>query len=339
MSSLIGREREIASALDLFKTAVTTPVPRVLLVEGPSGIGKSAVMAELAGRLQQQGALVVGTAAFRIQATVPYASLSRMLSQIANALGPDSTRYFAADGAGHDPAIALSTALEGILLDRPVALLLDDAQWADEETLSALDAIVPQFASSPLLLVLARRSDEMASDVPLAVDETIGLGTLDARRARELVEQSLPHAETAVIDRIIEHSGGVPLDLTALAEAAAENDAHNAGDVERSTRSLIARRIQGLSSGFRTFLQIVSLLPEPIEYDLLARLWTNSTELGEYIAQSAAQYLVQEGATLRFRHALVGEAVLETIPIKIPLHRRSSKRFPERIDCESKTAY
>lgn len=322
MSSLIGREREIATGLDLFQTAVTTPVPRVLLVEGPSGIGKSAFMAELGQQLQDRGALVVGTVAYRIQATVPYASISRLLAQIANVLGADASRYLGGDGVDGDPALALSTALEGIMLDRPVAILLDDAQWADEETLTALEAILPQFARSPLLLVFARRIDEAFFDLPVAPDETIGLGTLDARRARQLVEAHVPNAPGDVIERIVEHAEGMPIDLTALAEAAAEIDAHSADDVEKSTRSVIARRIQGLSSGFRTFLQIVSLLPEPIEYDLLTRLWTDETELQEYIAQASARYLVQEGPTLRFRHALVGEAVLETIPIKIPLHRR-----------------
>lgn len=335
MPVLIGREREIATALDLFGTAASTPVPRLLIVEGRSGIGKSAFIEALAERLGGQ-ALVVSTAAYRIQGAVPLSAVSRLVGRISHVLGDDAQSYFAGKEAKDDPALALLSSLESITLERPVVLIVDDAQWADAESLNALASLSPTLASRPLLVVLARRDDEAMRDLSVVPDENIVLDPLDASSARQLVLQSFADASPTVVDAIVKHADGFPIDVIALAEAAAETHATGAGDVDLSTRAVIAKRIQGLNSGLRTFLQILSLLPDPIEHSLLTRLYPNHVELDEYIRQSSGRYLVQEKSTLRFRHALVGEAVLETIPVKIPLHRRIieaiSRAVPLRIE-------
>lgn len=318
MAQLIGREREIASALDLFGIAVSTPVPRVLLVEGASGIGKSAFVGELVSRLQAD-ALVANTAAFRIQSTVPFAVASRLCAQIAQQLRGDLPRYLPGEQA--DKGLELLALLEGITLDRPVALVIDDVQWADTESLEAIGRLIPALASCALFVVLAQRDDETMAVEPFDIDETIVVRPLDAASARLLALEGFSHAAPPVLDAIVARAEGMPLDIIAIAEEAAQMGAAGAQDVEMSTRAVIAKRIRGSNAALRNFLQIVSLLPEPIEYSLLARLWPDAKQLDGFI-HASEPYLVHDGDTLAFRHALVGEAIIETIAVKIPLHRR-----------------
>jgi DNA-binding CsgD family transcriptional regulator len=55
-----------------------------------------------------------------------------------------------------------SSALRALAAKRPIALLLDDLQWADEDSLRMLRYLVRTDAASPMLMVLATRPDETA---------------------------------------------------------------------------------------------------------------------------------------------------------------------------------
>ena len=55
-----------------------------------------------------------------------------------------------------------SLALRQLAAEHPVALMIDDLQWADEDSLRLLRYVVRVAATSPILLVLAMRADEIA---------------------------------------------------------------------------------------------------------------------------------------------------------------------------------
>jgi DNA-binding NarL/FixJ family response regulator len=61
-------------------------------------------------------------------------------------------------------------ALRSLAAERPLALLVDDVQWADEDSLRLLRYVTRVDATSPILLVLASRPDEVAF-----VDEAVTL--------------------------------------------------------------------------------------------------------------------------------------------------------------------
>ena len=62
---------------------------------------------------------------------------------------------------------AIAAALSDAAADGPVAVFLDDLQWADDATLDALVAMAAIIETEPVLVVGAYRSDEMPRGHPL----------------------------------------------------------------------------------------------------------------------------------------------------------------------------
>ncbi|GHS79770.1 signal transduction histidine kinase [Pseudomonas sp. PAGU 2196] len=90
---------------------------------------------------------------------------------------------------------------------RPLALFLDDMQWADDATLHLLDELLEQ-APSNLLLIFARRSDAPPGSKPLATPASIRSTTLDLR----------PLTVGAVMEMISERYHAAPDAALQLAE-------------------------------------------------------------------------------------------------------------------------
>lgn len=311
MTALIGRERELATALSLFTTAETTPVARTLVVEGPSGVGKTAFLEAL--KEQNPEWIFVGTTAHRIQASFSQAVVHRLMARLSEVLGERAERYAAGEN--------LMRFLEGVTLDHPVFIAVDDAQWIDEDSAETLSAIATSLANRPLVIGLMQRA-EGDSPPGISFDQWITLGPLGDRAAAAVAHAHFRDGNDEVIAAIVAQSGGQPIDIVSLAQSACERGATTADEVADSMRSVAVRTIRALPAQLREFLQITSLLNDPIDYGLLHRLWPNDKELIELITAASERFLIQDGTHLRFSHAMLADAVLETIPVKIPLRRR-----------------
>ena len=123
------------------------------------------------------------------------------------------------------------------------------------------------------------------------------------------------------MDSIVNHGAGHPVDLLALVEAARENGATSASGVAMSMRAVVARDLALLDAKTREFLQICSLISEPIELTLLEELFSRDSVL-RLIDAASGRYLHQEHDGLYFSHAAAAQSVRETIAIDIPLRRR-----------------
>ncbi len=327
MAQLIGRERELTTALGIVREAQAVPVARLVWVEGGAGLGKSALGSSVATAASDQfDGLVARVNAHRIQQGIRFAAIRNLSATVASALGGALGPYVAGLGAPADapnPGEYLLRVLEGVTLDRTVLLIVDDVQWSDDDSLRSLQTIMSSLADRPLILfVLERTGEDLARHYPLERDRTIVLEPLRKQFALELAKAVFPGAANDVHQAIVDHAEGIPLDIISLAEEARDNEAADAKDVAMNMRSVVGRQIRELPAGERDFLQLMSLLSEPIQYALLRHLWSDDAQLVDLIAKTSGRYLIQAGETLQFRHALIADAILETIPVKIPMHRR-----------------
>jgi hypothetical protein len=234
---LIGRERELAALRDAWRAARDAPV--VVHARGPSGVGKTVLVERLAAELRAGGALVLAGRCYE-RMSVPYKALDGIASAIAAHLrdrepppSEDAALLLVpfpvlgeVAGLARDTAPVIRdpqelrarvfdafAALIGALArTAPLALVVDDLQWADPDGLAMLEHAV-RYAGAPFLVILVSRPEAAAwpgarplEVGPLAPDDAGALARILARGAS---------AETAAA--IGDEAAGHPLHIAELA--------------------------------------------------------------------------------------------------------------------------
>src|SRR5437868_10367171 len=222
---LLGRERE-RQALDRVLADARDGRSSVLALVGDPGIGKSALLDEVAGRAE--GMRVLRARGIESEAEVPFGGLLELLrpalgvvDQIprpqAHALG--GALALRPAHAGDRFAIGASTlSLLAAFAERePLLLLIDDAQSLDAASAAALLFAFRRLLADPIAVLIAARSGEPSlldgSDLPV-----LEIEGLDRDAAAELAATAAPEllAEEAA-ERLYVETGGNPLALLELA--------------------------------------------------------------------------------------------------------------------------
>jgi predicted ATPase/HPt (histidine-containing phosphotransfer) domain-containing protein len=247
---LYGREAETAALLAAFERA-RSGAAELVLIAGPSGVGKSAVVHELQKRLVRQGRFVDGKFD-QLNRAVPYASIANACRQLLRSILADSAsaldrwaqRIRAALGPNVSVVADLVPELKLVLGDppraaelgptesqnrfervfqqfvkvftseeHPLVLFLDDLQWADAASLRLLQALVTAPDRGYLLVLGAYRDNEVG---PL---HALTLMIEEARRQNAIIRQAslaplgLTHVRLLLSDAL----GRDDLQLAALA--------------------------------------------------------------------------------------------------------------------------
>ena len=169
VDGLIERESELAVLGEVVESAVAGRGGAVL-VEGEAGIGKTRLLGHARARAAAVGARVLYATADESEASVPLAAARELLARAARGVAPDGPAWLgvlALDGGLPDPngpgsrsdevVHALWWLIVELADERPLALFLDDAQWADDLTLRLLRLAARRARELPLALVIAAR--------------------------------------------------------------------------------------------------------------------------------------------------------------------------------------
>lgn len=321
---LIGRDAELKTLKAALQSASDGRLARAVRVIGVPGSGKTTLLANFLEQPEANGWLIAHVVCHRIQSALPLFLARRITKAIVQALESDAERYVSQlDISADSPAVfeeAFLRVFEGIALDHRILIVIDDAQWADPQSCELISRTIATFAAHAIVVIHAERSTERASEFDFR-DVALPLGDLPEAAALTIARSIYPEANDAVASTILAHSRGNSLDLVTIAEAARERSAIDARDVGESTRRIVARDVALLDSDVRTFLQICSLLEEPIDIALLREIFPKD-DLAHLIESASSRYINEGDGALRFTHGIVMESVRETIPIEIPLRRR-----------------
>ena len=204
---LYGREREVEALLAAFDRVVKSGEPELVLVSGYSGIGKSSVVNELHRVLVPPRGLFAAGKFDQYKRDIPYSTLAQAFRNLVrgllaksdadlqpwrdalrDALGASGRLIFDVVPEleliiGHQPPVPplderLAKARFQLVLRRfigvfarpehPLALFLDDLQWADAATLDLLEDLLSSSDLRHLMLIGAYRDNEVDSTHPLA---------------------------------------------------------------------------------------------------------------------------------------------------------------------------
>jgi predicted ATPase/signal transduction histidine kinase/DNA-binding NarL/FixJ family response regulator len=204
--TLIGRERECQALAAAFERAAQGAV-EVLLLGGPSGVGKTALVRAVYGEIAQAGrGLLLSGKHDQLGRAVPYAALAQafrgLLSRVAASPKPvfDAWRARLEQALGPlsrviadlvpelewlmGPLPALPIVPTEMAYNRlklawidfvravtdasaPLVLFLDDVQWVDPASLELLKTLLTDIGRKSLLLIAAYRDNEVDAGHPL----------------------------------------------------------------------------------------------------------------------------------------------------------------------------
>ncbi len=173
---LLDREDDLA-AIDAALAEAVGGTGGIVLIEGPPGIGKTALLDELRGRACASGITVRSARAGELERGFGFgvvrqlleltllganaAERARLLAGAAALSEPVFTDIAAAEDTG-DVAFATLHGLYWLVVNiterGPLILTVDDAQWADEPSLRFLLHLANRLAGLPVVIALTVRA-------------------------------------------------------------------------------------------------------------------------------------------------------------------------------------
>jgi DNA-binding CsgD family transcriptional regulator len=319
---LLGREAEVTQALDV----LTGDAGGCVAVVGAAGMGKSALVREVAERMAAEGAAVRVTAGAVSESELPFVGLHDLIGDdvragslelpgpLLDALEVAVLRTRSAD-AGVDPSalhLAVLRVLEQVSAQRRLLLVLDDLPWVDAATRSALAFALRRLPPDRVATLVAMRPDAPDPDlVAPGTVRTVQLAPLDATTLAAVVELRLGVRPSPRLARQLhEASGGIPLLALELARTATFNQGALAEvAVPGRYRAILGPRLEPLSPDARRALLAASLLARPTLEELADVVSVD----GLVEAETAGVVRVEDG-WVRFTHPLFAALCRDAAP-------------------------
>lgn len=288
---LHGRDDELASLLAL----LDDPGHRGALaaIHGESGIGKTTLVQALAAAAQDQGWRCVSGRWYEGAGQMPYGGILEALADVggagrhvsalrASALNRPSARMAVRLALWEQAAATLTGACRA----RPILIILEDAHWADIDSLQLLDHLAPKVIGLPALFCVSFRDEDPAfmqeidpllRHLPSPSVLDLRLGPVPFTAAVAIVQERSPFRwHLPAVRRLYEATGGNPLFITQIAMDE-ENNPADALDTDAFTLpstvgAAIQRRLARLSPASIEGLRVLSVLGREFDVRLLSNL-------------------------------------------------------------------
>ncbi|MFI5684163.1 ATP-binding protein [Streptomyces sp. NPDC051636] len=361
-ASLWERDAEIATvmqALDVL-CADRSSSGSLLVFRGEAGLGKTALLTEIRRVAERRGCTVWSTRGGETLRSVPFNVVRQLLQPALVSLLPEEAREYLGDwydiagpalgiaepGEGHaDPQGVCDGLVAAVrrLARRwwPLVLLIDDAHWADQETLRWLSAFAERLDDLSVLVVVARRPGEVSGDSARHLDTVAAaagrpvnnLSALTPDATAGLTRATLGrHADAPFCREVWAVTGGNPYETVELLAKVQDSEfepveAH-AGELRALNRSArgggLVARLEGLGIDATKFAWAAAILGTGITVDLVAQLATMRDDDARRCAEQlvGARILTEpdpaaprvDDGDLEFVHPLIATAVYNSIP-------------------------
>ncbi|WP_329139982.1 ATP-binding protein [Streptomyces sp. NBC_00670] len=280
----------------------------VLVVTGEAGLGKTALLGEVRDRAEKLGCTVWYARGGETVASVPFNVLRQLLQPALVQLTPDEAHDYLGDWYEvSGPALGITdpgarppdpqAVCDGLVTavrrlarrEWPLVLLIDDAHWADQETLGWLAAFVEQGGDLPALVVVARRPGEAGEAAARHLDAVAARAARPAIPLRPLTPEATAgltrdtlgaRADAPFCREVWAVTGGNPYDTVELLAKVrdsrlepVESSATELRVLNKSARGRgLLARLEQLGVDATRFAWAAAILGNGITVDLVARL-------------------------------------------------------------------
>jgi DNA-binding CsgD family transcriptional regulator len=268
---IFGRRDEQA-AIERAITDARLGSSRVLVVRGEPGIGKTSLLESAAETARAEGMDVLAARGVESEAEVPFGGLLELVRPALETL----ERIPPAQAGALRSALALGPTVEGdrfvigaALLNllsahseqAPLLVVVDDAQWLDDSSLTAILFAARRLLVDPVAVIFAARTGE-APGLEAARLPELELEGVDAEAAADIVATHSPAPPAAgALEWLTRATGGNPLALVELASTGAplESAALDGPlEVQTSVESAFGRRIAELPTATQRALAVAA---------------------------------------------------------------------------------
>ena len=357
---LIGRSTEMNRATELIDSAVAS-TGRTLLIAGEPGVGKTRLSQEITRVARNRGFLIAAGSCYEATESIPYYPFLEVFATLRRAAPPaiaaqigEEWPYLGRLLLEHRSTGAPNTSDPGVEQQRlfwsatgfiesvssvwPVAILLDDLQWADGSSLDLMQHLARRTRAGRVLILGNYRDVEVNRTHPLQAAlrdlnrqhllERIQVHRLDKQATNALIAATVGSTATSqdLISLIYERTDGNPFFVEEVAKtvhAGRDDDLDGAGEgVPESVRSLIGQRLSHLSEGSQDVLRKASVLGLTFRFDdLLAMSGCPEQVLEEFLSEATQSGLVREMTTggidaYAFNHALTQQAIYNELTLR-----------------------
>jgi hypothetical protein len=364
LPAFVGRTRELEQLKAAYHSVAVASAPRIVIVDGESGVGKSALGEQLVSwlrGLEERPVVLQGRCAEA--ESVPFQTMDGIVDGLSRLLGRLPETEAAALWPHHATLLAqtfpvlrrretLTRALQNDVPDQGerrvrvfaaakellarvaarwrIVLFIDNLQWADDDGLAMLTEILhPPDAPTLLFVGFLRSSADRLTAADLAARlpgevERLTLGGLDAADAERLAKRLLGRERD--VAPFVAEAGGHPQFIAELCR-------HARPSRELSLEEIFRQEIDRFAPDARTLLELIALASGPTSLAVIAFAAALKPELAmTHVRQLGEARLMNAlgsglGARLEPYHGRVRETVLARLdgPRRALLHERLAR--------------
>ena len=325
VGDVIGRGPELGLVSAFLDHLVEGPA--ALVLEGEPGIGKSTLWLAAVMSARERGLLVLSSRPAEAERGLAHVGLGDLfadvMADVASLISTPRRRALEIallrEEAASDPVdhralgVGVHDMVELLSNRKLVLLAVDDVQWLDASSSSALAFALRRLAACPVLVLLAQRLVDTTK--PSELERALGaeriqrlrVGPLSVGAVHRLLHERLgrPFARQTLL-RIYDRSGGNPFFALELARALdVDIDPLEPLPVPETLDELVRARLAGLPPATRDALALASALGTPSE-SLMERVGIAPAAL----APAAAEHVIErKNGTVRFTHPLLSSVL------------------------------
>ncbi|GEP57465.1 ATP-binding protein [Reyranella soli] len=321
---------------------------RALALIGEPGIGKSRLAAAVIEDAQKSSIAVLVFYGDAHKRATPYSTMRSLIlarlslnettsdNDIISALndhglddlvgGPLGTVLLAnrpgkeEDGSRLTPtqvARVLIGAFKTLIKGTPILIVVEDLHLLDPESIRCLRLLARELVDAQTLIVTGR--PEAMRDAREITDTVMRLPPLPRDEMAKLAQQLSPKGvlPERVLHKVLDRADGIPFVLEQIMLSIDAAGAANVDFSPQSVQSAIHARLNRLAAPAKACAQALSVLGEEVETDFALRTLKLSRDAFERDRSELEQLEIvypAERESIRFRHAIVAESCLATVP-------------------------